>query len=136
VKKTALVRKAARGHGTYSAMPSSPQASVPRLALALTLILGCGSGSFEPPKSPAHDKEEDGALHAERNESPFLCGDADGDPTPCPTERPADDRLSCDASGCHGGFEFSRSAPGFVRHLLGGEAPSCWSCHDDEWNDE
>lgn len=106
------------------------------LAAATMVHLACCGGlTFQPPTDPPHDNSEDGALHPARNESPFLCGTGERAMT-CPPDRPAAAQLPCDASGCHGGYDFAASPPGFVRHLFGGEGPSCYSCHDDEWNDE
>jgi hypothetical protein len=71
-------------------------------------------------------------------EHPFTCGDpaqpdaAEG--VPCPAVRPVDDLLSCDASGCHGDFDFSE-ATSQNRDLIGSDGPSCYACHGDEWND-
>ena len=73
-------------------------------------------------------------------ESPFLCGSPlDPDPeagVECPTDRPADRLLSCDAIGCHGGFEFAAERTGLIRHLYGSEGPSCYTRHGEEWNEE
>lgn len=100
----------------------------------------CPQSEFEPPAEPAHVIEKDGFLHALRQKKPFLCGDA-ADVTgevgvPCPPDRPADNLLSCDAIGCHGGFEFSQGQTDPTRHLRGSEGPSCYSCHDDKWNEK
>lgn len=79
-------------------------------------------------------------MHALRFESPFSCGDpanpGSSRGVPCPDERPADDLLSCDATGCHGGFDFSEPAATAVRHLYGSEGPSCYTCHGEKWKDD
>lgn len=98
----------------------------------------CGRGSFDPPELPAHDDDEDGALHAAGKEYPFLCGDP-ADPSraiECTGPRPGDALLSCDATGCHGSYDFSRPG-GEVsgRHLFGSEGASCYTCHGTEWED-
>ena len=111
-----------------------------RSSFALLVLFACGDPSFDAlPDSPAHRVDEDGALHAERYEDPFLCGD----PTrpmepergvPCPPSRPnSDSLLSCDAAGCHGNFDFRPTSP---RLLYGAEGPSCYTCHGEEWDDD
>jgi len=108
-------------------------------ALLLGLLGACGGPTFEPPDQPPHDVREGGHLHAARFEDPFSCGDP-ADPNarrgvPCPTERPEDARLSCDASGCHGGFRFGATTSTTVRELFGSEGPSCYTCHGEKWKD-
>ena len=113
---------------------------VTRSSLVLVLAFAaCGQPTFDRlPVSIPHSVEEDGALHAERLEDPFLCGDPDRpmdlDRTaPCPTARPVDALLSCDASGCHGTYDFT---PTSTRQLWGGEGPSCYTCHGEKWIDD
>jgi hypothetical protein len=107
----------------------------------LWLLTGCGGPTFLPPAEPAHDVEHGGHYHAVRLEDPFSCGIA-GSPnakrgTPCPTVRPQEDALlSCDASGCHGGFDFTAAAAAGLRELRGGEGPSCYTCHGEKWKDD
>ena len=64
--------------------------------------------------------------------------DLDADPpeqVPCtPGVRPENSALSCDAAGCHGSYDYDASTPVEDRHLHGGEGPSCWTCHDQEWD--
>jgi hypothetical protein len=109
-----------------------------RSTLALLLVLGSACGwSFTPPEHPPHDKEEGGALHARRLETPFLCGRADRPDRAeaCPDVRPPDDRVSCDAVGCHGTFDFSGDPAAAERDLIGSDGPSCYTCHGREWKD-
>ncbi len=85
---------------------------------------------------PPHVVEEDGHLHARGNETPFLCGDAStGARVACPTQPPALENLSCDASGCHGSYDYDPATPQDDRSLDGDDAPSCYDCHGKEWND-
>jgi hypothetical protein len=109
------------------------------LALGVLLAASCGRPSFDPPASPAHDEEEEGVMHGRRYKTPFLCGDPSrpDDPkrtAPCPSVRPPDAQLSCDAIGCHGGYDFTN--PSAARHLRGSEGPSCYTCHGEEWKDD
>lgn len=107
------------------------------LLVAALGTAGCERGGFDPPAEPAHDNSEDGYLHATGYEDPFLCRDPDDrDSVTCPWERPPDSLLSCDASGCHGDFDFSEGSPDFERHLHGSAGPSCYSCHGQEWSDK
>jgi len=93
-----------------------------------------GDVTFDPPAVPAHDDSEDGYLHARGKSSPYLCKDERGGTVSCPTDgRPVDERLSCDAAGCHGDAEYL--AVDEARHLLGSDGPSCFTCHDKEWSD-
>lgn len=105
--------------------------------IAFVLVApSCGNPDFDPPElRPKHEVDQDGALHAVRFDIPFLCG-VKGDErqgVPCDTTRPARDLLSCDAAGCHGGYEFVESGPGSVRDLRGSEGPSCYTCHGRKW---
>lgn len=84
-------------------------------------------------------------MHGVRLETPFLCGTAaepdDEEGAVCPTSttsegaRPDDDRLSCDAVGCHGGFDFTERTWA-NRDLYGSDGPSCYTCHGREWKHE
>ena len=108
------------------------------VALAL-LAPACGY-EFLPPAHPAHDRPEGGAMHAARLEHPFSCGDPSGSGrgdrgVDCPETRPSDDQLSCDATGCHGGFDFTPETRA-TRALIGSEGPSCYTCHGEKWNDD
>ena len=110
------------------------------LAAALFAAAACGRPEFTPPDDPPHVEEHGGAMHAIRAEDPFSCG-IEGSlrakrGVPCPTERPADLLLSCDASGCHGTFDFSAPADTAVRELRGSEGPSCYTCHGEKWEDD
>lgn len=110
------------------------------------ILLACASYEFDPPDSPRHYKNESEAefnraplmksgQHAELMDVPFLCMDpTTGNAVVCPTTRPADENLSCDASGCHGDFDYSADADRSTRHLRGSDGPSCYSCHDKEWS--
>ncbi|MBX2802221.1 MAG: hypothetical protein KTR31_31355 [Myxococcales bacterium] len=94
-------------------------------------------GSSDPPEQPAHDEDEDGARHARGYEVPYLCGDPSGGGfAACPDDvRPEPNDLSCDASGCHGGYDFDPGTAVAERHLRGSEGPSCWACHlQREWS--
>lgn len=103
----------------------------------LWLLIGCGTPEFFPPADPPHDVSKDGHMHAVRLEDPFSCGTADAPNAKrgvtCPTTRPVDAQLSCDASGCHGRFDFSEPAATAVRDLRGSEGPSCYTCHGAKW---
>ena len=108
------------------------------LVIVIALSSACGLPKFDPPDAPAHSKKEDGFLHGRRLESPFSCGDPQK-PTravACPTERPPDELLSCDAIGCHGGFEFGAAPNPASRHLRGSEGPSCYTCHGNKWDEK
>lgn len=52
----------------------------------------------------------------------------------CPDARPVDELLSCDATGCHGNYDFENSSATLVRDLEGSDGPSCYSCHDKKWH--
>ena len=117
----------------------TPRALSLRVCIALVCFSGCGPGSFAPPDSPAHDDGVEGAPHALGKKYPFLCGDPE-DPMhaiECTGPRPPDRLLSCDAAGCHGSYDFS--VPGGQasgRHLFGSEGASCFTCHDETWDDD
>lgn len=88
-----------------------------------------------PPDLPVHDDYEKKAAHARGKDDPFLCLDpVSGNRTACPDEWPAQENLSCDAAGCHGGFEYTPEEPDSERDLLGGAGPSCYTCHGQEWS--
>ena len=117
-------------------MPSIRALRWTPLIWTIGLTTGCLDRVFEPPQTPAHNKEEDGFLHARDNENPFLCRDPEtGQRGACPTDgiRPADENLSCDAVGCHGGNDFTVEGSA-ERHLYGSDGPSCYFCHEREWN--
>ena len=107
------------------------------LLLLCLCCFGCGQWEFSPPEHPPHDEEEDGALHARRYETPFLCGRPDRPDRGevCPPVRPPDDLVSCDAAGCHGTFDFTEDAARAARDLIGSDGPSCYTCHGREWED-
>jgi hypothetical protein len=98
-------------------------------------LVACLPGPFGPPSVPAHDVLEDGVLHARGKDTPYLCVDTTGKHGPCPEQRPSDARLSCDSSGCHGTFDYVVSIDDAERNVRGDNAPSCWICHDREWNE-
>ncbi len=112
----------------------------------LLMMLACAGYDFDPPDLPRHDEQEDEAelngapllksgRHADLMDTPFLCRDpSTGDAVACPEARPADENLSCDASGCHGDFDYSPGYDRSTRHLRGSDAPSCYACHDREWS--
>ncbi len=111
------------------------------MCAAVFLVAGCEfdeegnplGGSFDPPSEPPHDDREEGYAHASGKSNPFLCKDSQGNYETCPTDgnRPSARQLSCDASGCHGDNDFQQGAD---RHLLGSDGPSCFTCHNREWN--
>ncbi len=108
------------------------------LRATLALLVGCATPTFDPPDFPPHDESHEGSMHARRYESPFSCGDPSAPNSEhgvtCSSARPADDLLSCDASGCHGSYTFDSGGPGpSERHLRGSEGPSCYTCHGKEW---
>lgn len=107
-------------------------------ALSLSGFIGCARPSFDPPEHPRHHIEEGGAKHADGYEDPFLCRSAD-DPRrseDCPPQRPIDDLASCDSAGCHGGYLYQNTPPGFTRELFGSDGPSCFTCHGEKWDDD
>lgn len=109
------------------------------IALLLGLLPSCSPDArdFSPPLNPPHTRSEDGYLHAARREDPFSCGiSGPNDEGPCPSVRPADDLLSCDALGCHGSYQFGNQPQGLERALRGSDGPSCYTCHDEKWEDE
>lgn len=111
--------------------------------VCLSLLAGCGGeegagygNSFDPPSLPAHDDSEDGFMHAAGKSSPFLCRDDSGREEACPDDVwPAPQNLSCDASGCHGTYEYSPEQPWADRDLEGSDGPSCYTCHGREWSE-
>ncbi len=113
-----------------------------RLAVTLLLglfgaVVGCASGTFDPPADPPHNDFEDGYAHASGKETPFLCRDPDGgNRVTCPDTRPEPRNVSCDAAGCHGDTEYALVVDPDGRHLYGSDGPSCWTCHDREWSDQ
>lgn len=115
--------------------------------MLLSLASSCSAASFDPPKLPSHERDEDGYQHALGLDYPFLCPDPVNPLFGVECEvRPrsatvsvgtgdfGDAFLSCDAIGCHGGYDY-RSPGGATpdRHLYGSEGPSCFTCHDREW---
>lgn len=110
----------------------------PKAALLTSLLpwlAGCGMGPYDPPPVPVHDVSQDGYLHARGYNTPYLCGDGAGGRTACPEEEPEAAKLSCDASGCHGNFDYAPGADPDLRSLNGDDAPSCFTCHGREWSD-
>ncbi len=104
------------------------------LCIGIMALVACQSRNFDPPSEPVHDEREDGFLHARGYEDPFDCiNPTTGDRGPCPVGRPATGHLSCDAAGCHGDNDYAQP-PNIGRSLHGSDGPSCWTCHDDEWN--
>ncbi|MCB9692043.1 MAG: hypothetical protein H6736_09535 [Alphaproteobacteria bacterium] len=97
---------------------------------------GRGRLRFDPPAEPAHEVSQEGFLHARGYETPFLCPQPGGGYGACPEDGvwPEARFLSCDASGCHGDFDFGLSADPAPRHLRGGDGPSCTTCHDRVWS--
>lgn len=84
-----------------------------------------------------------GAFHAQGQETPSLCRDPDALDAvfqPCDAVAatlgadfgPAN--YSCDSAGCHGGRPPGTALTGTLE-LHGGEGPSCWTCHDNEWDE-
>ena len=113
----------------------------------MLMMLACASYDFDPPEHPRHYRSESEAsldggaplmksgFHAALMDTPYLCMDPITEQqTACPDERPADAHLSCDASGCHGDFDYSPGADRSARHLRGSDGPSCYSCHEKEWS--
>ncbi|MFT5683598.1 MAG: hypothetical protein ACI8RZ_004530 [Myxococcota bacterium] len=112
----------------------------------LLMMLACASYDFDPPDTPRHSEQEsetdfNGApifksgRHADLMDDPYLCKDpSTGNAVACPDTRPADENLSCDASGCHGDFDYSSGFDRSTRHLRGSDGPSCYSCHNQEWS--
>ena len=104
--------------------------------IAVLVVGGCGEGPYGPPPVPVHDQVEEGHLHARGHKSPFMCWSEDfAERVDCPQEPPPLARRSCDSAGCHGSFEYG-GTPLELRGLDGDKAPSCFTCHDDEWNEE
>lgn len=99
------------------------------------LLFACAPLDADTPEDVPHTISEDGYKHARGMDKPFLCLNADGGRGACPDVWPSDPlRLSCDAAGCHGDHEYDPSLPR-GRHLEGSDGPSCWTCHDREWNE-
>jgi len=110
------------------------------------MAVGC-LPSFTPPDAPKHDDDRGGHLHAALSETPFLCPDPANPPLGgrrennagmrCATSaaRPQDVELSCDAMGCHGGYEYRDDPATALRHLRGSNGPSCYTCHGEVWQD-
>jgi hypothetical protein len=115
-----------------------PMARTITAMLVLSTLVACDP-SFSPPAHPPHEEEEDGALHAVRFKDPFSCGTSarSENGVACKTDgvRPLDDLLSCDAIGCHGGFDYTPNTS-MTRALTGSEGPSCYTCHGDQWTEE
>ncbi len=90
-----------------------------------------GDNSFN---GRVHSVSEDGVRHASGNNTPFLCRDG-GSSATCPDDVwPATEELSCDASGCHGSYDYDPATPASERALDGDVGPSCYDCHGTEWN--
>lgn len=105
------------------------------VGVGFAVLTACQARDFDPPTEPAHDRSEDGFLHARGYERPYLCSDPlTGDRVACPIGRPETVDLSCDAAGCHGDNDYSQPAD-VGRSLHGSDGPSCWTCHDREWSE-
>ena len=102
--------------------------------------VGSGGSSSGLPADRPHTivESEDGisGRHAVGHETPYLCLDASGASVTCPDDVwPDRSELSCDASGCHGTYDYDPATTGRV--LTGGGdygGPSCYTCHEDEWD--
>lgn len=114
--------------------------------LSPLMLSACVGYNFDPPDLPPHDQLYDVAdagqaplvragRHAALMRTPFLCLDTQtGRAEACPDDRPEDPRLSCDAAGCHGDFDYAPGSDRSTRHLRGSDGPSCYSCHTDVWS--
>lgn len=84
------------------------------------------------------ENEHHGYQHAFGSETPFLCRTEDREPVDCETlaaqlgDAFGNANYSCDSAGCHGSR--TPGGPLETRSLHGSEGPSCWTCHEDEWN--
>jgi hypothetical protein len=123
-------------------------------AISLCLFLAsCVTSPFDvvsvqdqrahPSFLPRVEATADG-FHAQGLEVPLLCRDTSGEETafgPCDdvaTTLGADfgpANYSCDTAGCHGGRE-PGSGEVSTSALHGGEGPSCWTCHVNNWDEE
>ena len=97
-----------------------------------------GSGGGTPSARPHNIEESDDGItgmHAKGYETPYLCLDAGGGTVTCPDDVwPDTSELSCDAAGCHGSYTFDPAVAQNSRSLDGAAGPSCYTCHDNEWN--
>ncbi|MCB9777658.1 MAG: hypothetical protein H6742_03765 [Alphaproteobacteria bacterium] len=92
---------------------------------------GGGGGSFNGREHPIR---EEGVSHGRDNRYPFLCRDDNDLGVTCPDDYwPETDKLSCDAAGCHGSYDYSPDTAG-SRNLNGSAGPSCYNCHGRTWN--
>ena len=112
--------------------------------LIIAFLAGCGGGLGTPGSTPADRphtirESDDGesGWHAEGYKTPYLCLDASGNTTTCPDDAwPDRSELSCDASGCHGTYDYDPATPQDGRALDGHMGPGCFECHEQEWNDK
>ena len=123
--------------------------------IVITILAGCGlpgggfgsgtdydSGSESsgtPSDRPHNIKQSDDGVtgwHAQGYEMPFLCLDSGGNSVTCPDNVwPDRSELSCDSSGCHGSYGCDPATSQDSRNLNGTDCtPSCFDCHDKEWN--
>ncbi len=119
------------------------------MTLIIAALIGCGTqqgwpsgGSYSsnssgtPGDRPHTIKESDDGVtgyHAVGYETPYLCLDGSGGSVTCPDDAwPERSELSCDASGCHGSYTYDPADT--QRDLDGSGAPSCYTCHDKEWD--
>ncbi|TNE90449.1 MAG: hypothetical protein EP330_08110 [Deltaproteobacteria bacterium] len=121
-----------------------------RAILAALTLVGCVSSPFDVSavqrSHPNYQQEDFGisAFHAQGQDQPFMCRYVVGGGAryePCNVVRdtvgaefgPAN--YSCDTAGCHGSrLPGTALAAGTTGSLHGGEGPSCWTCHDNEWS--
>lgn len=114
-----------------------------RIVPLLLAMTACGSTFDNVPANIQHvHEDDDGYMHARSLENmlPYFCMEGTGvnrRQVPCPTDvRPDQRDLSCDASGCHGNYTYTPDFPASDRHLDGASGPSCFTCHDREWDDD
>ena len=106
------------------------------LTLLLSLSTGCDDRVFDPPAEPRHNIYQEGYGHAKGYNRPYLCRDEADNLVTCPTDgqRPAPDKVSCDAAGCHGIMQFDSGLAFEDRDLYGSDGPGCFTCHGREWS--
>jgi hypothetical protein len=116
-----------------------------RMSLLCLALWGCAPElKLDPPEDPPHAYIYNEwvygvgpvqAAHAAGASRPYLCTDPEsGQSVSCPSQRPANANLSCDAAGCHGDTDYG-SPLAQERHLEGSDGPSCWTCHGQTWSD-